>query len=79
MDVSFQFHSSTPILEMRKLRLGEVKRLVESHTAGEWQNCEGKSITPGCFSIALFSGKPFPPLGPGPPYHALLEARDGLY
>lgn len=57
-DVSFQLRCSTPILMMRKLGLGEVKRLVESLTASEWQNWEWKSITPGCFSIALFSEKP---------------------
>ena len=75
-DVSFQLRCSTPILMMRKLRLGEVKRLVESLTASEWQNWEWKFITPGCFSIALFSEKP---TGLGPPYPALLEARDRLH
>lgn len=78
MVASFQLLWSTHILEVSKLRLGEVKRLVESLTANE---C--KSITPGCFSIALFFGKLFLRAAPSTwswsPYHALLEARNRLH
>ena len=64
---------------MRKLRLGEVKRLLETLVASEWQNWGRKSITPCCFSGALLSGKLSPPLALGPPYSTLLDARDGLH